>query len=423
MKKYFYRCFQCCKEITATEVEDNLIYLCPKCGSSEKNQPLTGVLEVLYDYESIKADISKESFISNGVGKILDYPYLWPIEYTSKGIKDISSFEQTRITLNSNNISQINIDGNELKIFDDSRNPTLSYKDRASILVALKSKQLGINEISAASTGNAGSSLAGICARLNIMAHIFVPKNIPSSKRIQIQAFGANIYIVDGDYDEAFDLCLEVSKKKNWYNRNTAYNPLTIEGKKSSVYDIFIELNGKLPENIIVSVGDGVIISGIHKGLVELKNLGWIEKLPKLIAVQAEGSDALVRYLETGMFNYLPASTLADSISAGAPRNLYMAADAVEKTDGQAIRVKDSEIFDAQKILSQKYGILAEPAAAASLAGFIKLKLTNEINLSDSILMITGNGLKDVSSLESWNKIPEVKTFDELKNEILKDSR
>ncbi|MCW8850777.1 MAG: pyridoxal-phosphate dependent enzyme [Melioribacteraceae bacterium] len=416
---YSYQCFNCSSKYSAAEIEENLIYLCLKCGSSEKNRPLKGVLEVVYDYESIKAKISKESFLSNNVGEILYYPYLWPIEFDTNDIKNISKADQSRIALNSNNISEINYDGKELKIFDDSRNPTLSYKDRASILVALKAKQLGINEISAASTGNAGSSLAGICSRLNIKSHIFVPKNIPASKRIQIQAFGANIYIVDGDYDEAFDLCLEVSKKKKWYNRNTAYNPLTIEGKKSSVYDMFIELYGKLPENIFVSVGDGVIISGIYKGLVELFKLGWIEKLPRLFAIQAEGSDALVRFLGTGVFDYIPASTAADSISAGAPRNLYMAANAVKKSDGKSISVTDSEIINAQKILSQKYGILAEPAAAASLAGFIKLKLITDMSLTDSMLMITGNGLKDATALESWNEIPINKTYDQWITELI----
>ncbi len=173
---------------------------------------------------------------------------------------------------------------------DETRNPTLSYKDRASFLVALKAKELRINEISTASTGNAGSSLAGICSRLGLTSHIFVPSSIPKAKRIQIQSYGANIYLVDGTYDDAFDICLEISKEKNWFNRNTAYNPLTIEGKKSAAYDIFISSQGKLPDVIFVPVGDGVIISGIYKGFYDLKKLGWIEKIPKLIAVQAEGS-------------------------------------------------------------------------------------------------------------------------------------
>ena len=396
MKNYFYKCFQCKNELRASDVERNLIYLCPKCGTTEKNKPLNGVLEIVYDYESIKSEVSKESFLRLSGGKIWEYPYLWPLEYNDFGLTSISPKVLNKLTLATNNILNIDLEGSQLSLYDDSRNPTLSYKDRASILVALKALQLGINEISTASTGNAGSSLAGICARLGIKSHIFVPKNIPASKRIQIQSYGANMYVVDGDYDEAFDLCLDVSKSKNWYNRNTAYNPLTIEGKKSAVFDMFIELKGKMPDYIFVPTGDGVIISGIYKGLKELKLLGWIEELPKLVAVQAEGSDAIVRYYELDYFEYKSAKTNADSISAGAPRNLYMASDAIKKTNGSGIRVTDEEIILAQKILSKQYGILAEPAAAASLAGFIKLKKDN-FNFENSMLMITGNGLKDVA--------------------------
>lgn len=419
MKNYFYQCFNCKQEFGSEEIENNLIYLCPKCGSNEKNQPLNGVLEIVYDYSEIKNKISKDDFLKLPPGKFWEYPYLWPIKYDEKVLQSITAEQLNKLTLNSNNIVDVVYENSALKLFDDSRNPTLSYKDRASILVTLKALQLGINEISAASTGNAGSSLAGICARLGIKSHIFVPKNIPTSKRIQIQSFGANIYVVDGDYDEAFDLCLEVSKKKNWYNRNTAYNPLTIEGKKSAVFDMFIELKGKLPKYIFVPTGDGVIIAGIFKGLSELKELGWIDELPKLVAVQAEGSDAVVKYFELNRFIYKSAQTIADSISAGAPRNLYLAVDGIKKTNGYAIRVSDEEIIDAQKLLSRNYGILSEPAAAASLAGYMKLRKSTNREYENSMLMITGNGLKDLSSLENWNSTPDIKTFDSWKNELV----
>lgn len=419
MNNYNYKCTNCNSEFSSEEIEKNNIYLCSKCGSCNKNKPLQGVLEVEYDYKWIKDNINVETFMQKESGKFWGYPFLWPLKYDENGLSNISAGDLNKITLNSNNIFDISYNNSTIKIFDDTRNPTLSYKDRASVLVVVKALQLGITEISAASTGNAGSSLAGICARLGIKSHIFVPKNIPTSKRIQIQSSGANIYIVDGDYDEAFDLCLEISEKKKWYNRNTAYNPLTIEGKKSSVYDMYIQLNGKLPENIFVPVGDGVIISGIYKGLKELLELGWIDKLPKLMAVQAEGSDAIVRCLESGKFEYKSASTIADSISAGAPRNLFMAVDAVRKTKGSGIRVSDNGLIKAQKELSQKYGVLSEPAAAASFAGFKKVMKSESIELENSILIITGNGLKDVSSLETWNDVPPIKTFENWKDNLL----
>ena len=346
------------------------------------------------------------------------------MDYTLKkdsiSIKGITESQLDSIKIVSSPLVKVNHDKNELLIFDDTRNPTLSYKDRASGLVGLKAIQLGIKEISTASTGNAGSSLAGICARLGIKSHIFVPEKIPLGKRIQIQSFGANIYLVKGDYDQAFDLCLEISKAKGWYNRNTAYNPLTIEGKKSAAYDMFISLKGNLPDYIFIPVGDGVIISGIYKGIWELKQLGWIKEIPKLIAVQAEGSNALVRYIEKKKFVYKPAHTIADSIHAGAPRNLYMAADAVTQSNGLAVSVTDSEIIAAQKKSAREFGLLIEPAAAASFAGYLKLAKSKTISpKSKSLLMFTGNGLKDQQTLTTWNYQPKSYSQDEWK-QILK---
>jgi threonine synthase len=287
--------------------------------------------------------------------------------------------------------------------FDDTRNPTLSFKDRASSLVALKALQLEISDISVASTGNAASSLAGICARLGLNAYIFVPASILEEKLIQMQSFRASIYIVNGNYDQAFDLCVEISHAKGWYNRNTAYNPLTIEGKKSAAYDLFISMKGDLPDVIFVPVGDGVVIAGIYKGLWELQQLGWIEMMPKLIAIQAKGSDALVRYFKRGSFEYKTPATNADSISAGAPRNLYMAASLVKESGGEALVVSDQKILESQKILAQQMGLLVEPAAATSFAGY--LKYNEKISDKEKVLiMLTGNGLKDVRALKQWNQ-------------------
>jgi len=303
--------------------------------------------------------------------------------------------------------------GKSLFYLDDTRNPTFSYKDRASILVAVKAIQLGKTKIAAASTGNAGSSLAGICARLGLQSSIWVPETIPENKRVQIQAYGAEIHLVKGDYDEAFDVCLEICRRRHWYNRNTAYNPLTVEGKKSGVYDLFIDSGGHLPEAILVPVGDGVVISGIFKGLWELKQLGWIDQFPQLIAVQASGSDALVRYLSSGSFHYVRAQTIADSISAGAPRNLFMAAQAVKETGGFAVCVSDQEILQAQKLLARQSGVLVEPAAAASLAGYNKVSGKLKGNI---LLLFTGLGLKDMSSMRKWNDPLPVRTAAEWKD-------
>lgn len=419
MTKYFYKCFNCSSQFPSDAIEKERIYLCIKCGQAEKNQPLRGVLLVEYDYENLKQKLNRAEFLKIPCGKIWYYSDLWPIQSFEKIIPQ-SKLE--RISLTHDPFLEFEYSGRKIFVFDDTRNPTLSYKDRATSLVVLKAIELGINEIAAASTGNAGSSLAGICARLGLKSHIFVPEKIPSAKRIQIQSFGANLYLVKGDYDQAFDLCLEISRKKNWYNRNTAYNPMTIEGKKSAAFDIFISMKGIIPDKIFVPVGDGVIISGLFKGFTELLKLGWIEKLPQLIAVQAEGSNAVVRYVRTGKFEYQPASTIADSIHAGAPRNLYMAAHAVTTSLGAAISVSDEEILSAQKSIAQNFGIIAEPSSAASFAGYEKLYRSGSISANENVLlMLTGNGLKDTSALSKWNDEPVSKSTEEWKKLFLSE--
>jgi threonine synthase len=393
--KYLYKCFSCNSEFSSEVIENEFRYLCPNCGKAERNRPLEGVLEIIYDYEGLKKKLIRKDFLQLPPGKIWLYPDLWPINFLQ-----FTDEQLTRLALPSDQLLKYFLDGRDLWLLDDTRNPTLSYKDRASSLVALKAMQLGIKEIAAASTGNAGSSLAGICARLGLKAIIYVPKNIPDAKRIQIQAYGAKLVIVEGDYDNAFDACLEDSKKNNWYNRNTAYNPLTIEGKKSAAYDIFISSGGKIPDVIFIPVGDGVIISGVHKGFKELHLLGWIDKIPKLIAVQSTGSDALIKYIDTGKFEYKPADTIADSISAGAPRNLYMASEAVKKSNGYAVSATDQEIISAQKEFIKLTGILCEPSTASVYAAYKKLIAKDKINSSvKTLLLITGNGLKDVEAL------------------------
>ncbi|MBI2417038.1 MAG: pyridoxal-phosphate dependent enzyme [Ignavibacteriales bacterium] len=354
----------------------------------------------------MKKHITREKLLAITAGKFWLYPEIWPL------LKPVNTTLLNRIALSANPVQQRPLRGKELLLFDDTGNPTLSYKDRATSLVAAKALELGITEIAAASTGNAGSSLAGICARLGIKTHLFCPARVPSGKRLQIQSFGSTLYLVDGSYDDAFDLSMEISREKHWYNRNTAYNPLTIEGKKSSAFDMFIAMQGNVPDNIFIPTGDGVIISGIYKGFADLLACGLIDKLPKLMAVQAEGSDAVCRYSAEGVFNFIPSDTKADSISAGAPRNLYMAAYAVKESEGACITVSDDEIFAAQKTSAREFGMLIEPAAAASLAGYTKYLSQNSLE-GTAMLMFTGNGLKDIAALEQWNELPGKKTVPE----------
>ncbi len=395
MNNYIYKCTSCKSEFSQEVIESNFHYLCPNCGSAEKNNPLTGILQIEYDYSTIKKELSRDTFLNFEAGKPWLYPQLWPINFAH-----VNNSILEKLIIPKDNLLHYLKEDENFWILDETRNPTLSYKDRASILVALKAMELGITEIAAASTGNAGSSLAGICARLGLQSYIYVPQNIPEAKRIQIESYGANLVVVDGDYDLAFDKCLEDSKLNNWYNRNTAYNPLTIEGKKSAAFDIFIQTEGNLPDIIFIPVGDGVIISGIYKGFRELLKLGWINKIPELIAVQSEKSDAVVRSKKNNHFEYKQATTIADSISAGAPRNLHLAIEAIKNSGGDAISVSDENILASQKKFIKNTGVLCEPSSAATYAGYLQLLSKRALANKSVLLLITGNGLKDIESLK-----------------------
>ena len=397
---YIYSCQSCGHEFNTGRIETEGKYLCPDCGIAEDNKPLTGVLSVLYDFESLRKLLSRKQFLNLPPGRPWLYPELWPL-HSLKNYVHPNILE--KLSLPSNLLFTIEDNTDRILILDDTRNPTFSFKDRASILVTLKAIQNGYDELSVASTGNAGSSLAGICARLGLKAHVWVPEQIPHQKLIQIRCYGSHVHIVKGSYDMAFDLNRKISEKEKWYDRNTAYNPLTIEGKKSAAYDIFIALQGKLPDNIIIPVGDGVILGGIFKGFSELIQLHWIDAFPKLISVQAEGSDALVRYITTGQFEFREPLTLADSIRAGAPRNLYMAANTIRESAGQVITVSDQAIVEAQKKCATEWGFFVEPSAAATYAAYLKLRQQEKIKVNEkTLLLFTGNGMKDLQSVGSW---------------------
>jgi threonine synthase len=282
---------------------------------------------------------------------------------------------------------------------DDSQNPTFSFKDRASQLVSAYAKEQDIDTIIAASTGNAGSSLAGICASQKQRAIIIVPKTAPPAKLLQIIMYGATLVMVDGNYDAAFDLSVEASRYFGWFNRNTAFNPLTIEGKKTAAFEIYDQLKGNLPSRIFVSVGDGVVISGIYKGFEDLLKLGIIKKIPVIVAVQSEKSDNLVRNMTQDTFQMQPSTTLADSISVDYPRNYFMARSFLRTYKGEWLTVSDDEIMKASSALASNTGIFAEPAAAASFAGMLKYVNGKPSGSNEQILVLsTGSGLKDIKT-------------------------
>ncbi len=291
----------------------------------------------------------------------------------------------------------------ELTVKDDGRQPTASYKDRASAVAVVRAAARKADVVTTASTGNAAAALSGLCASVGQPNVIFVPESAPPAKVAQLLAYGSTVFLVEGSYDDAFDLCVSVAAKYGWYNRNTGMNPFMTEGKKTAMLELFEQYNGDLPDAVFVSVGDGSIIGGLHKGLKDLLALRWIDRVPRLFGIQSEGSSYLVQAWENDEDVLTkppaPAQTVADSISSSLPRDRIKAMAAVKQTDGAFLAVTDEEILAAVPALARGSGVFAEPAAAAAFAGLIKAVELDLVGSNDRVaVMSTGNGLKDVSS-------------------------
>ncbi|MEK7729650.1 MAG: threonine synthase [candidate division KSB1 bacterium] len=279
-------------------------------------------------------------------------------------------------------------------------NPTGSFKDRASAIGVMKAREFGFATIACASTGNAASSLAGMAAAMGLQSYIFVPERAPEAKVAQLLIFGATVLQVRGSYDEAYELCNAACEKYGWYNRNCAINAYLIEGKKTAGLEIAEQMAARMPDWVVFAVGDGCTIAGVWKGLCEMRQLGFIDRLPRLLGVQAEGAAAMVQaYHDGGAPIPIRAETCADSICVGRPRNWRKATKAIRDSRGAMLAVSDDEILEAMRLLAREAAVFGEPAGATALAGLKKAVQLGIVESHASALVAnTGNGLKDVPS-------------------------
>jgi threonine synthase len=392
MTPFSYRCTDCGRTYSRDEVR----YLCTVCGKAYRpGIPLVGVLEAVFDYEAIHGqfDCTKPDW---NLFCAVEQAFHPPIQV---GNTPLSPVERLGAELGLAN----------LWVKNDGLNPSGSLKDRASFLVVAEARRLGMELIVAASTGNAASALAAVCASTTTKALIFVPEKAPKAKLVQMVLYGAQVIPIQGTYDDAFALSLEYTDQRGGLNRNTAYHPLTIEGKKTAGLEIWAQLGFQVPEAIFVSVGDGVILGGVHKAFVDLQRAGLIDRLPRLIGVQAESSDAVHRYVQTGVYSdAVNPTTRADSISVTCPSNAHGARRAILDSHGLTLTVTDEEILDAQARLAGRTGIFTEPAGATALAGLVKLQAGPDrlATAGPVVILATGHGLKDVDAPLSRISIP-----------------
>ncbi|MDW8326324.1 MAG: threonine synthase [Anaerolineales bacterium] len=394
-----YRCSLCGAEYTL----DQVVYTCPKCGDR-------GNLDVILDYAAIKRQASPISIGTWRDPSLWRYLPLLPVADPGALGTPLRAAGGTPLYRADRLAAELSLKHVYLK--DDGRNPTASFKDRASAIVVARALELGVQTVTTASSGNAAAALAGMAASVGLPTVIFVPHTAPAAKVAQLLMFGAKVFLVQGTYDDAFDLTLQAAREFGWYCRNTGYNPFTAEGKKTAAFEIaeqFTQISNfqssisqwRVPDWVFVSVGDGNIISGIHKGFKDLLALGWIERLPRIVGVQAAGSPAVYEAWARGDedIRMCPAETIADSISVGLPRDGVRAVRAARETGGFYLTVSDDEILDAMRALARRAAVFAEPAAATAYAGLVKAARDGRIRADESVVvMITGNGLKDVRS-------------------------
>ncbi|WP_080505823.1 threonine synthase [Halomicrobium katesii] len=301
--------------------------------------------------------------------------------------------------------------GVTVRLKDERGNPTGSIKDRASAVLTSRALAGDESVLTCASTGNAAASLAGYAARTGLDCCIFVPADVPEGKAVQPLVYGADVYAVDGDYDDAFSLCRRVAANREWYDCSAAVNPYAVEGLRTVGHELAEQSRASVPDWIVYPMGNGCGLAATWKGFREFAELGIVEECPRLLGVQAEGATAIHDRF-TGERARAGGETQADSIDVGHPHNAQKACRALEDSGGATVVVSDREILDAERTLGRTEGIYAEPASAATLAGLESAVDTGIVAPGDSAtLVVTGTGLKDTASardlVDGVDRVPD----------------
>jgi threonine synthase len=376
-------CVDCGKKLLP-----GLNYNCPDCG---------GILTVEYHYERIDKDKLRRD-LGKPNESIWQYKALLPIE-DEKNV--VSLREGGTPLLELENLRE-RYCFQSAKVKDETRNPTGSFKDRPTCVAISKAIELGVETVTVASSGNAAASVAGYSAKAGIKSFVFVPESTPLGKVCQASAYGGQIIKVKGDYSNSFRLALEASKKYNWANLTSTFlNPYTVEGDKTVAYELYYQLNGEVPDYIIVPIGAGPLLYGILKGYKELKALGFTNKIPAMIGIQAERCSPVVQAYESKS-QIVKSSEIGSTIASGIADPLIgyeqdgtITLRAIYESKGIAVGVNEEEIVDAAYELGKKEGLFAEPTGATCWAGYKKLLLEKRIAKDGlAVLMLTGHGLK-----------------------------
>lgn len=381
-------------------------FVCPKCGT-EKIRGITvfkGITEVVYNYEEIRKITSKKLF-SKRPFNALRYKELLGFQ---KKEKLITLGEGGTPLLKSKKLAK-KLKIKHLLLKNEAQNPTGSFKDRESLLAVNKALQFGKKSVSCVSSGNAAASLAAYAARAGLGCFVFMPAKVSKGKVSQCSVHGAKTFLVDGIYEEIFEVYLEAVRGLDTFESCPGHNRFRVEGDKTIAYEICEQLGWRAPEWIIDNVGNGTHLYGMWKGFKELNDLGFINDLPKMVATGPVGGAPVVDGFKRG--EVTPLESCEESIAEGlVGRWSYdapLALKALKESKGNAEYVSDKEILKAMSLLARLEGIFGEPSGSACIAALPKLVETGIIDRKDEVVcLITGNGLKDPKSGSRISKNP-----------------
>ena len=370
----------------------NVTYLeCTKCGAHlAADIPENvcskdgGILFARYDLQTLKKHFNPDSLSGRAAN-------LWRYREVLPKVEPITLGEGFTPLLRSREFPNV-------WIKDEGLNPTGSFKARGITVAISVAKALGLKKLAMPSAGNAGSALAAYAAAAGLEAHIFMPRDVPVANRIECETYGAHVTLVTGLISDCARIVSERKQQEGWFDLSTLKEPFRVEGKKTMVYELFEQLDGKLPDAVIFPSGGGVGVIGMWKAFDEMEELGWIGKhRPKMIAVQAEGCAPLVKAWNEGksaVEGWPDASTIAAGLRVPRPYGDYLVLDILKRSGGTAIAVSDDEIRDAVRHWASVEGVFAAPEGASSLVAYRKLRENFLSEDARVVLFNTGTGLK-----------------------------
>jgi threonine synthase len=373
-------------------------FICPDCGEEFVGpvRVIIGVEEVIYDFTGFP--LSREELTARSDRSIWKFREFLPVR-DPKNI--VSLGEGGTPLLHTRNLSQY-WGAKNIYVKNESSNPTGSFKDRETSVMISMAREFGVKAVTITSSGNAGGAVAAYANAACMDAYCFVPVSFsPSGKRSGYIAYNPTALIgMHGFYEEISAIAIELGLRRGWYITNHGFNPYRMEGDKTIAYELCMDLGWRAPHNVIVPTGSGGNLAGEWKGFKELYELGWIDSLPKMTAIQVEAGAPLVKAFERGLDKAIPDLEAGESIADGVV-SIYddyavQALQTIRESGGTAITVSDKEILKAERLLAKKEGIFVEPSSAVAVAGAQKLIEQGTIEPEElAVIITTATGLKN----------------------------